>query len=513
MINKKILTILLLGCFACIVTAGIEITQEKNTDRPGMDYNTIKLDTPDPGLCEQACLNDDKCKAYTYVKPGVQGNFAQCWLKSGIPDGVPSNDCVSGMKKEVKSDNAIIREQVNDISSKQDLSPVNSLLAKKPLESDYNTMGDGTKRSLEESPSDLKRIEGMDQIFDTLYIDPDSLIKGHIGLNEGWIGISGLDGNKILFYGDSDKIPIWVIYGKNDKITFIIFGQDGNFKLTPSITIEGKTGDTVTGQKGGGYIIYHERDGSSDRYNNKGKLISHSKGNGGGNGLTGTDPNTGSTTVGSGTGSDGSDSGNGTRNTGSSTGNSGSDSNTGSNTNNDGSGSKGSNENTENKQNTEKTDTGGSKQGNGGGGNNQGTEGSQGSGENQGNGGGESNQGTGGSGDTFTLSQEDQDAATQSPFTPQNPNPVTEGITVVGGIPLFTTNPLINNEVVALLKIIKDYNVDPRIDESHSSSGSQVSHNALTDPIPDKEFSNVSNVSQTSRNALTDPVPEKQVSG
>jgi uncharacterized protein YkwD len=96
-----IILVMILGCFS--VYAGAEITREENTDRPGMDYNTISLDTPDPSLCEQACRDDDKCKAYTYVKPGVQGKKANCWLKSSVPDPVPSNDCVSGVVQEGSS--------------------------------------------------------------------------------------------------------------------------------------------------------------------------------------------------------------------------------------------------------------------------------------------------------------------------------------------------------------------------------------------------------------------------
>jgi uncharacterized protein YkwD len=97
-IKRIVLLVLLLGSFSLPVVA--DISREENTDRPGMDYNTISLDTPDVSLCDQACQDDDRCMAYTYVKPGVQGRKANCWLKSGVPNPVSSKDCISGVKNE-----------------------------------------------------------------------------------------------------------------------------------------------------------------------------------------------------------------------------------------------------------------------------------------------------------------------------------------------------------------------------------------------------------------------------
>jgi len=72
---------------------------ELGTDRPGMDYKDFDLSSPDPKLCEDACKADSpKCKAFTYVKPGIQGPSARCWLKSGVPAAVKNDCCVSGIK-------------------------------------------------------------------------------------------------------------------------------------------------------------------------------------------------------------------------------------------------------------------------------------------------------------------------------------------------------------------------------------------------------------------------------
>jgi hypothetical protein len=70
---------------------------EPDTNRPGEDYTSFDLSVPDPDACANACREDEKCMAYTYVKPGVQGENARCWLKSAIPDARPDECCISGV--------------------------------------------------------------------------------------------------------------------------------------------------------------------------------------------------------------------------------------------------------------------------------------------------------------------------------------------------------------------------------------------------------------------------------
>ncbi|MGV8057670.1 MAG: PAN domain-containing protein [Smithellaceae bacterium] len=71
---------------------------EVDIDRPGLDYRSFDLTAPDPNLCQAACTNEATCKAFTYVRPGVQGPNARCWLKSSVPNQVKSTCCVSGVK-------------------------------------------------------------------------------------------------------------------------------------------------------------------------------------------------------------------------------------------------------------------------------------------------------------------------------------------------------------------------------------------------------------------------------
>ncbi len=72
---------------------------EYNTDRPGLDYKSFSLPSPNPQLCKQACSRDPMCKAWTYVKPNtIQGPRPKCWLKYDVPSPVKSRYCISGVK-------------------------------------------------------------------------------------------------------------------------------------------------------------------------------------------------------------------------------------------------------------------------------------------------------------------------------------------------------------------------------------------------------------------------------
>jgi len=71
---------------------------EPNFDRPGQDYKSFDLDSENANICESACRNDARCKAWTYVKSGVQGPKARCWLKAGVPPLTSNSCCISGLK-------------------------------------------------------------------------------------------------------------------------------------------------------------------------------------------------------------------------------------------------------------------------------------------------------------------------------------------------------------------------------------------------------------------------------
>ena len=72
---------------------------ELNTDRSGGDFADFDLAAADPLLCATRCNQDERCRAWTYVKPGIQSQLARCWLKDQVPNataGAPF--AVSGLR-------------------------------------------------------------------------------------------------------------------------------------------------------------------------------------------------------------------------------------------------------------------------------------------------------------------------------------------------------------------------------------------------------------------------------
>jgi hypothetical protein len=76
------------------------VTLEPDTNRPGRDYRDFELKRADPEACRQACVKETRCRAFTYVKPGVRGPRAHCWLKDAAPAEKQSSCCVSGVKTQ-----------------------------------------------------------------------------------------------------------------------------------------------------------------------------------------------------------------------------------------------------------------------------------------------------------------------------------------------------------------------------------------------------------------------------
>lgn len=72
-------------------------TFEIGWDRPGYDYYNFELNNPREILCQWQCQKDRRCKAWTFVNPGVQGTLARCWLKYWVPKAVRNNCCTSGI--------------------------------------------------------------------------------------------------------------------------------------------------------------------------------------------------------------------------------------------------------------------------------------------------------------------------------------------------------------------------------------------------------------------------------
>jgi len=69
---------------------------EYKTDRYGSDYNSFEIQA-NPVACQTTCKNDTRCRAWTYVKPGVQASNAMCHLKNTVPNATSCEYCTSGV--------------------------------------------------------------------------------------------------------------------------------------------------------------------------------------------------------------------------------------------------------------------------------------------------------------------------------------------------------------------------------------------------------------------------------
>ena len=71
---------------------------EPNTNRFGSDYKNFTV--TDPGTCQSACKEANGlggCRSWTYVKAGVQGPSARCWLKNDVPAANTDSNAISGV--------------------------------------------------------------------------------------------------------------------------------------------------------------------------------------------------------------------------------------------------------------------------------------------------------------------------------------------------------------------------------------------------------------------------------
>jgi hypothetical protein len=78
-----------------------DLKAEDKTDRPGFDINNFTV--RGWKACEAACASEGQCAAWSYVRPGVQGPQARCWIKSRAPNPVVNANVISGVKWRPRS--------------------------------------------------------------------------------------------------------------------------------------------------------------------------------------------------------------------------------------------------------------------------------------------------------------------------------------------------------------------------------------------------------------------------
>jgi hypothetical protein len=71
---------------------------EFSIDRTGGDYKNLDVTTDPAGAsCEAACKGEDRCRAWTYVRPGYLAASARCFLKERLTRPRHKPCCVSGV--------------------------------------------------------------------------------------------------------------------------------------------------------------------------------------------------------------------------------------------------------------------------------------------------------------------------------------------------------------------------------------------------------------------------------
>lgn len=83
-------------CISGLKQEGVAFRTTDNQDRPGNDFLSFPIAKTIPQLCKQACINNVRCRAWTYVRPGVQGPDPVCYLKDPSPTPVSNACCISG---------------------------------------------------------------------------------------------------------------------------------------------------------------------------------------------------------------------------------------------------------------------------------------------------------------------------------------------------------------------------------------------------------------------------------
>jgi hypothetical protein len=84
-------------------TAGLESFETpsdmlRDTDIEDSNYKNVDLPQADPSLCKTMCEEEPECMACTYVKPGIQGESARCYLKTDVPKKITDTCCSSWIK-------------------------------------------------------------------------------------------------------------------------------------------------------------------------------------------------------------------------------------------------------------------------------------------------------------------------------------------------------------------------------------------------------------------------------
>ena len=89
-------------CVSCVRGSGVIEPRrgpvEYSIDRVGGDYRNLDVAAEPSGApCRAACEAENKCRAWTYVRPGYISHGARCYLKDRITRPRHKPCCISGV--------------------------------------------------------------------------------------------------------------------------------------------------------------------------------------------------------------------------------------------------------------------------------------------------------------------------------------------------------------------------------------------------------------------------------
>jgi PAN domain len=71
---------------------------ENSIDRIGGDYRNFEVPAnQDVAVCKKACEDENRCRAWTFARPGYGGPTAKCYLKDRITAPRRKPCCISGV--------------------------------------------------------------------------------------------------------------------------------------------------------------------------------------------------------------------------------------------------------------------------------------------------------------------------------------------------------------------------------------------------------------------------------
>jgi len=99
-------------------TRPFQPTYEDGTTRRGQDYRSFHPIGPSALYCQQACLTEPQCHAWSYDSPSVRGDKQPvCWLKSSVPAPTNARGIISGIVRPDSTDAAAVAEGANTNAS------------------------------------------------------------------------------------------------------------------------------------------------------------------------------------------------------------------------------------------------------------------------------------------------------------------------------------------------------------------------------------------------------------